>query len=258
MAEAPPAGLVERYRAARRDPTLAVLEGFHALKHALRFGAEILDARTRDPDRARTLADELAPDVAGTVARLAAPVDPDLFDALAPAPHPTGVLALARRPAFALDDVLAHPSRAPMVLLERPTHHGNIGAVVRVAAAAGAAAVLVTGPHDPWHPASIRGGAGLQFALPVAHVDGDGVRRVLDARPAVALDPEGDPLGPDPGFPDAAVLVFGSERRGVSQELLGRAGRKVSIPMRDGVSSLNLATAVAVTLYLGRPTSRRG
>jgi RNA methyltransferase, TrmH family len=240
------ADLRRRYHEARRDPALAVLDGFHAVKHALRFGAELLDARTRDPDRLAALAAELAPDMAGRLADLATPVDGDAFDELAPTPHPTGIIALARRPAVDVAAALAAAGPEPVVLLDRPAHHGNIGAVVRVAAAAGAAGVLVTGPHDPWHPASIRGGAGLQFALPVARIDAfPGTDR-----PVVALVPDGEPLGDVPP-PPRALLVFGSERTGIGTELLERAGRWVAIPMRPGVSSLNLATAVAVTLFWG-------
>ena len=47
----------------------------------------------------------------------------------------------------------------------------------------------------------------------------------------------------------AAVLAFGTERHGASPALLARAERRLSIPMTPGVSSLNLATSVAVTLY---------
>lgn len=235
---------IERYRTARQDREVAVLEGIHALKHALRFGAEILEARTPDPGRLAALAAGLAPDVAGAMLAAAIPTDPEDYALLAPSPHPTGVIALARRPTVDVDAVLRSDEPAPVVLLERPTHHGNMGAVVRVAAAAHAAAVLVTGDHDPWHPASIRGGAGLQFALPVARIAG------LPAtdRPVVVLDPDGEPLR-DAVLAARSVLVFGSERSGVSDALLVRAGQRVAIPMRTGVSSLNLATAVAVALY---------
>lgn len=239
--------LTERYRAARGDPGLAVLEGLHALKHALRFDAVILDARTRDAAGLRALADELAPDVADRIAGLAETAPDHVFHTLAPAPHPTGVIALAERPRVSPEDALAAPGPAPVVLLERPTHHGNIGAVVRVAAAAGAAGVLTTGRHNPWHPSSIRGGAGLQFALPVTALTPDGLDVVLaSGRPIVALDPDGEPSST---VPPRAVLVFGSERTGVTRAVLARADQRVSIPMRPGVSSLNLATAVAVALY---------
>ena len=246
-----PADLVERYRSARSDDGLVVLEGLHALKHAIRFGGEILDVRTRNVDELRPLVRELAPDVEAAVVEGAEEVAVEVFDRLARSPHPTGVIALARRPTVELATLLRTPFDAPLVLLERPTHHGNIGAVVRVAAAAGAAGVLVTGPHDPWHPASIRGGAGLHLALPVTRLDDDGVVAVVRSdRPVVALDPEGEALGAAGApLPAGAVLVFGSERTGVSEALLARADRRVSIPMQAGVSSLNLATAVAVTLY---------
>ncbi len=243
--------LVARYHAARRDPTIAVLEGLHALKHALRFQADVLDVRTADPDGLRTLATTLAPDVAETVTALASTVPDDTFARLAPTPHPTGVIALARRPRHEPARALATPGPAPAVLLERPTHHGNIGAVVRVAAAAGAAAVLTTGPHDPWHPASLRGGAGLHFALPVAAA---GEVPASD-RPLVVVDPDGEPLRAG-AVPRRALLVFGSEREGVSAMLSALADTRLAIPMKTGVSSLNLATAVAITLYAaGAPFS---
>jgi RNA methyltransferase, TrmH family len=239
--------LVQRYREARHDATLAVLEGFHTLKHALRFGAEILDVRTRDPAALARLAASLAPDVEARLMGLAELIDDAAFADLSPAPHPTGVMALARRPEVDVTGALAAPGPEPVVLLERPAHHGNIGAVVRVAAAAGAAAVLATGSHHPWHPASLRGGAGLQYALPVARVDD----LPASNRPVVAVDPEGE--GDWDAVPARSVLVFGSERAGISEALARRADLRLAIPMRAGVSSLNLATAVAVMLYRGQP-----
>jgi TrmH family RNA methyltransferase len=218
--------------AARADPGLALLEGFHALKHALRFGADVLLAVTADPDGLAALAAELAPDVDfGAVE----PVAPALLGAH---PHHTKVLAVARRPVF--DAAALGPGR--VVLLEDPRHLGNVGAVVRVAAAAGAAGVLTTGARDPWEPAALRGSAGLHFALPVGRAD----PAALGGRPLVALDPAGEPLR---ALPDHALLAFGSERHGLSPQLAARADLRVRIPMRPGVSSLNLATAVAVALY---------
>jgi TrmH family RNA methyltransferase len=140
--------------------------------------------------------------------------------------------------------VLAPSGPAPIVLLENPSHLGNLGAVVRVAAAAGAAAVLVTGAPDPWHPAALRGSAGLHFALPVGRLDA----LPTTDRPLLAIDPEGEPLTADVPL-DRAILAFGSERRGLSENMLCRARQRVAIPMQPGVSSLNLACAVAVVLY---------
>lgn len=206
------------------------LEGLHAVKHALRFGAELVEVTTDDPARLESLARELAPDVAEEIVARAA---------RGPGPFPpTGVIAFAKRPPFALPE----PDDRPVVLLDHPRHLGNVGAAIRVAAAAGAAAVLVLGDADPWHPQAVRGAAGLQYALPIARVD------ELPPRPLVALDPDGDPFDGD-ALPRGPILAFGSERRGLSPALLERADTRLALPMRDGVSSLNLATAVAAVLY---------
>jgi TrmH family RNA methyltransferase len=217
--------------AARDDPGLVLLEGFHALKHARRFGAEVLAAVTSDPDGLARLAAELAPDLDLDAVE---PVEPGV---LGPRAHHTRVLAVARRPPF--DPAALGPGR--VVLLEDPRHLGNVGAVVRVAAAAGAAAVLTTGARDPWDPAALRGSAGLHFALPVGRVDAPPA-----GRPLAALDPGGEPLA---ALPADVLLAFGTERHGLSAALRERADLRVAIPMRAGVSSLNLATAAAVALY---------
>jgi TrmH family RNA methyltransferase len=226
----------------RRAPGLVVLEGFHAIKHALRFGAEILGAWTADPDALEELRRRLAEDVHIP----AEVVDPAALKAVAPRGQ---VVAVARRPDQpAPDAVLAGPGH--VVLLEDPRHLGNLGAVVRVAAAAGAAGVMSTGRQNPWHPDALRGSAGLHFAIPVHHLRTVQTR----GRPLIALDPAGDVLAPG-SLPTAAVLAFGAERHGLSDELLSQAHRRVALPMAPGVSSLNLATAVAATLYALRLAS---
>jgi TrmH family RNA methyltransferase len=240
--------LIERFRLARRDRSRAVLEGFHALKHALRFGAAIEQACAADPDGLWLLARQLAPDIEPALRSLVQFVQPSMLCELTPRPPETGVIAIARRPEVDLAAILGQRGAAPVVLLEAPAHLGNLGAVVRVAAAAGAAAVLTTGPQDPWHPAALRGSAGLHFALPVARLEAVPMR---GHRPLLAIHPDGEPLGPGEP-PDRAVLAFGSERRGLSPELLAAAERQIAIPMRQGVSSLNLASAVAVILYAWR------
>jgi len=173
------------------------LEGFHAVKHALRFAPGLVDQiRVRDVAFARTLAERLAPDVVE-------------------------------------------------VLLDHPRSPGNAGAVVRVAAAAGASGVAMVGSLDPWHPTVLRGSAGLHFALPVLAVEINSL-----AGPFVVLDADGDPSA---ALPCDVVLVVGSERSGVGAALRERADLVLALPMRPGVSSLNLATATAAALYRRSP-----
>ncbi len=214
------------------------LEGFHAVKHALRFAPELVTSITVGSlAAALALAEELAPDLTGVLAERA-------VEGLVE--HPTKVSGTAERPAE--DRSVLSLRSTPLVLLDGPRHPGNAGAAIRVAAAAGASGVAFLGTLDPWHPAVLRGAAGLHYALPVltctlAEVQG----------PILALDADGDELG---DIPSDAVLVVGSERAGLSAEVRQAATRVVSLPMRPGVSSLNLATAVSAALYAWRLSPR--
>ncbi|WP_059009978.1 TrmH family RNA methyltransferase [Streptomyces specialis] len=238
----------DRWRELAQDTVL--LDGFHALKHALRFGARVPLAVAADKAAALGRARRLAPDLAGPLDALLTETGAEGLRRLVPRPHPTGVAALAvpdpRPPAAA-------PGRtAPVVLLDDPRHLGNMGAVIRLAAGMAAAGVVTTGTADPWHPAVLRAAAGLHYALPVSRRDAasppDG--------PLYALDPAGRDIAsvrPVPG----AVLAFGSERAGLSDATRARATELVSLPMRPGVSSYNLATSVAMTLYHWRAGTPR-
>jgi len=244
--------LIPRFGRARRDPEEAVLEGFHAVKHALRFGARIELLVTPDRSALLALAEQLAPDLRPRLQDEAREVDAELFAQLVPLPPKTGVVAIARRPPVEVDALLAGPA-GPLVLLEDPRDLGNMGACVRVAAAADAGAVLTTGSHDPWHADALRGAAGLHFALPVARLDDLHALAGSD-RPVVGLDPDGEELDLAT-LDERAILAFGTERDGLSPELVARADALLRIPMREGVSSLNLATAVAAVLFARRLTA---
>jgi TrmH family RNA methyltransferase len=239
--------LVRRYRAARKDRELAVLEGFHALKHALRFGAEVEEALAADMEELGRLIADLAPDLADSLPARVTTVDDETIAQLVPQAPPTGVVAIARRPHVDVEALLAGEGPAPLVLLEEPRTMGNMGACVRVAAAADAAGVLTTGSNDPWHPDALRGAAGLPYALPVAAIESI----PSGGRPLIAIDPGGEDLGPR-SIPAGAILAFGTERHGLSSDLLERADARLGIPMREGVSSLNLATSVAAVLFSQR------
>lgn len=266
---------IDRFRKARRDAGLVALDGLHPVKHARRFGAELLEAVSPHPDALRRLAAELAPDVAEELLELAQPVSAAEFAQMSPNPPDTAVIAIARRPVVSLAAMLQPPppgnpiaanpgdlpppgygaaqSARPVVVLDQPRNPFNIGAAVRVAAAAGAGGLLCLGPQDPWHPAAVVAGVGLQFALPVARADA----LPECGRPMLIIDPAGEPM-PWGAPPPGALLVFGNERRGVSAELLARAQRRLAIPMTPGVSSLNLATSAAIALYALAPPGGGG
>jgi RNA methyltransferase, TrmH family len=230
----------------RLAATSVLLDGFHALKHAVRFGAEVPVAVAVDRAATLALAEDLAPDVRDALDALLTQVPESTYAALVPRPHPTAVAALAVRPSRAahLETLARIPRTAPVVVLDNPRNLGNAGAVIRLAAGFGATGVITTGTLDPWHPTVVRGGAGLHFATAVERLD----VAELPPGPVFALDPEGDDIR-GTRLPDDAVLAFGSERTGLSAGLRARADHLVALPMRPQVSSYNLATSVAMTLY---------
>ncbi|MFE1560307.1 TrmH family RNA methyltransferase [Streptomyces sp. NPDC058734] len=236
-------GGVREWRECAERSDVVLLDGFHALKHALRFGAEVLAVVADEPERVRELAAALAPDVEEAVARL---VRQGALKELLPRVHPTGVAALAVRPdREAGRAALARtPRPAPVVLLDNPRNLGNVGAVVRLAAGFGVTGVVTRGDLDPWHPNVVRAGAGLHYATTVDRLE----LEELPPGPVYALDPEGEDIRALV-LPDDALLAFGSERHGISPELRARADHLVSLPMRPQVSSYNLATSVAMTLF---------
>ncbi|HEX9766381.1 MAG TPA: TrmH family RNA methyltransferase [Nitriliruptorales bacterium] len=237
----PPGDLVAAFGAVHGNASLVLLEGLHPWKHAHRFGAIVLLAATHDRRRLQRLVDRLAPDLSLETVQ---DVDETVWQQLAPRDTTSPLLAVAERREWSLDDVR---SNGHVVVLDRPRHAGNVGAAIRAAAAANAAGVVTLGGVDPWTPAAVRGAAGLQFALPVVPLpEGSPVPDL--GRPTVALDPEGAPLVA--ATTTATTWVFGTERDGLDERLLAACDAVASLPMRDGVSSLNLAVSVGVVLYL--------
>jgi TrmH family RNA methyltransferase len=214
-----------------------VLSGVHAVKHAVRFGARLDRAVSADPAAALRVLAAVAPDLTLDVSRV------PMEDVVRLAGSPVELVGLAPRPSSVAG------GDGPAILLDNPRHLGNVGAVVRVAAGFGARAVLTTGTVDPWHPTVVRAAAGLHYAVPV--------RRITSLPAAVVgFDPAGEDLR-SVRLPADAVLAFGSERHGLSGQVRARATSLVAIPIRDRVSSYNLATAVAVALYAWASTGGR-
>ncbi|MBP9738364.1 RNA methyltransferase [Candidatus Saccharibacteria bacterium] len=238
--------LIDLFQKSRSDDEIAIIEGVQALKHAVRFGAKIDMYITCDITMLSDLLAELADDVKNEILKDVTEVDQETFNKLSPRPHRTSVIALAKRRLYAFKDI---DIDKPIVLLEEPRDLENIGAVIRVAAAADIGAVVITGPLDIWNPAIIRGAAGLHWAIPVMNFSQvPSFMRTHKSRPLISLDPTGKDIN-FTSISSNSILVFGTERHGISEKLLAQSDEIVRLPMKEGVSSLNLATSVAATLY---------
>jgi TrmH family RNA methyltransferase len=163
---------------------------------------------------------------------------------------PQGVLAVARIPSAALDDLAVDAEPAVLVVLDAVQDPGNFGTLARTAEALGAAGLIaLPGTVDPWNPKSVRAAMGATFRLPVVPVDWEALSPWLSSRGFITLAAAagGEPL-PDPR-PGRAALVLGNEGAGISNETRARADRVVGIPIRGRAESLNVAAAGAILLY---------
>lgn len=166
-----------------------------------------------------------------------------------------------RRPVPAAALVLANATR--VVVLENLNNPTNLGVIVRSAAGLGADAVLLDPACcDPLYRRASRVAMGEVFALPYAFTDAlpAGLDVVVDAGfslLALTPDPSAEPIDDvvfDPA--EKVALVLGAEGPGLTAETMDRVGRRVRIPIRPGVDSLNVGAAAAIACYVlgrGRP-----
>jgi TrmH family RNA methyltransferase len=158
---------------------------------------------------------------------------------------PPGLLAVLPFPDIAV------PARSTWTLVvDSVRTPGNLGAILRTAAAAGVEQVLLSpGTVDLYNPKVVRGGSGAHFHLPACSLPWDeiGTRlRGLDVWLAAA---EGDRPYTDVNWQRPLALIVGGEARGASQAAVALAGGRVTIPMQRGVESLNVAVATGVLLF---------
>jgi RNA methyltransferase, TrmH family len=190
-----------------------------------------------------------------------------LFASVAGTETPQGVAALFVQPSWQFDDVVRGAAAvdgslrgdaALVVVMAAVQDPGNIGTIVRSAAAFGATGVVTTrGSADPWSPKALRAsaGSGLRFpvlrgmAIPVllAQLRVAGVKIVAASSHSVAVAGAGADAAAD--LREAVAIFIGNEGAGLPAEIEHVADARISIPMSAGVESLNAGVAASVALY---------
>lgn len=173
-------------------------------------------------------------------------LDPATAAQIAPTRQTQGVLAVVAVPSARLAPT------GVVVYLDRVQDPGNVGGVIRCAAAFGASGVACSpGCADPFSPRAVRASAGQALVFPVEAEAAfaplaDAVRRAGGEAFATASR-AGVPLSRwRPRAP--LLLALGNEGQGVSEEVMLCCAGQVSVPLRDGVDSLNIAATAAVIL----------
>jgi TrmH family RNA methyltransferase len=239
----------------RRAQRRAILDGPHLIEAWRARGTPAEALVASETGYARTEVRDL---LEGTSARTCVVLADRLFDAVAQVATPVGIMA-----------VVATPEPAPLpdrlgdaVLVDGVQDAGNLGSILRSAAAAGVSDVVLSpGTVFAWSPRVLRAGMGAHFVLAIH----EGVRleallgrcsgrvAAADAHGATSLH-ECDLRGP-------VAWIFGNEGSGVSAALAGQASDRVRIPMPGKAESLNVAAAAAVCLFeqvRQRSVKRRG
>jgi len=199
-------------------------------------------------------------------------VDDVTFTSAADTDTPQGVLLVAERPnasheTLALDALAATATAADatrefrVLVLDAVQDPGNVGTLIRAAAALGAAGVVaLPGTGDLWSAKVVRAGMGAHFALPVLHASVDALGTMLAAAdvPLWGADGAGEPVDAAADrAPLRLALAVGNEGAGLGDAVRARTAALVSVPSSGAVESLNAAVAGSILLYALRPSALR-
>ncbi len=247
--------LIRDLRALVRSPTRrasrVAVEGWRVLDAAAAAGARFDTAvytpeAAADPRRA-ALRDRLRSLGAREVV-----VSSEVFAALTLVEAPQGALGIAARPTssepsgFAAAETLA-------AVLDGVQDPGNVGAIVRTAAAAGATVVVTAGAAaDPFGPKALRASAGAAFRVPCVHFESAAAAAAALAAGGVRVvvaEPRGGALPDAMSWTRPLALVFGNEGAGADAAWARAGGASVRVPTAGVVESLNVAAAAALLLY---------
>lgn len=247
----------------RRKVGLFLAEGLRAISRAVAAGYDVDDIFVAPDmlgcpdDGAAAIVLEVAPQLADADTKLWV-VPARVMSKLAYCENPEGIIAVVRERDVSLDDVMAKLGPNPLLLvavgISKP---GNLGAMARTAAAAGADALLIAdGVVDVFNPNAIRASTGAVFGLPVAggtSADIQHALRMRDVRIFAAVLQDSISCF-DAALAGPTAIVVGAEDVGLDDGWRAAAksggGACVRIPMRDRlVDSLNASNAAAVLLY---------
>ncbi len=177
-------------------------------------------------------------------------VSPEVLQAIATTVQPDGVVAIAQSRALTHPPVrLTHLG----LILETIQDPGNLGTIIRTAAAAGAEGLQLSSDSvDLENPKVLRASAGQWFRLPIA-VSPDlktEISRYKDqGMQIVATQPDAALTYWEVDLGVPSLILLGNEGAGLSNNLAQLADQRVKIPLSQGVESLNVAIAAALLLY---------
>jgi TrmH family RNA methyltransferase len=176
------------------------------------------------------------------------PVAESVFQSVAETETPQGILAV-----LTLDPpaALRLPAKLDFVLIpDQIRDPGNLGTLLRTAAAAGVQAVFIPPETtDPFAPKVVRAGMGAHFRLPILSLAWDQLKGRMDGMSVFLSDAEAEKSCWDVDFTRPTALFIGGEAEGASAQAHSLATEMIRIPMPGHMESLNAGAAGAVLMY---------
>ena len=242
------------------------VEGVRLVEEALRSGCRIeavLFSETGERHREHLAPLIGRPEIAFPLLR----TTDRLFEGLADTEHPQGVAALVQPRTTSFDEILRTPSSACaplLVVLAGVQDPGNVGTIIRTAAAFGATGAVTSasgqsGTASPFSPKALRASAGAALHLPI--LPGMSLPILLAQFKIAGLhtlascvhdsqESERPPLAPwEVDWCEPVALLVGNEGAGLPAEVERSADARIRIPMASGIDSLNAAAAAAILFY---------
>lgn len=236
-------------RKAREKQSLFVAEGVRSVEELLRSGLEVRGALVAPQLLTAPRGQALRTSLEDSGVEVAEVSEKD-FRSAAETESPQGVIAIGEIPARSLD-TLEIGSGCRLLLLDGVQDPGNVGTIVRTAAALGATATIaLPGTVDLWNPKVIRSSMGAQFAHAALHAELEETLTFLD-RLGIELwaaDAGGRALDRGETVPRLAIAL-GNEGSGLSAEVRAKARKTISLPITANIESLNVAVAAGIILY---------
>jgi TrmH family RNA methyltransferase len=238
-----------RRRKARKKRGLFVAEGVRAVEELVRSELAIegilIAPQVEEAPRGAALIEAIRS--RGLVVEAVAALE---FASAAETESPQGILALARIPALTLDEIPDADSLR-LLILDAVQDPGNVGTIVRTAAALGAHATLaLPGTVDLWNAKVVRSAMGAHFHHAAIHCTWDELVAFRSRRDLKlwGADAAGSDVGSEPR-PSRLGLVVGNEGAGLTKSVRSSLDRLVSIPMAPRSESLNVAVAAGILLH---------
>ena len=218
----------------RRDTGLTLIEGPHLLDEAVKARADIRTVFVATGDDAGEKA-------ASSIGIETVIVDARALQRIAGTESPRGPVAVVAIP----------PGRRPLsehlLVSWGVSDPGNVGTMIRVAAAFGWDFSYTRGTADPWSPKVLRAGAGNQFTVGISEVGGLDEIRSAGYEPLASVVSGGS--APEHLDTRRWALLIGEEASGLPSDVVEACDATVSIPMPGGIESLNAAVAAGILAY---------